>query len=260
MRLPMRQKTRLRPHNSTIFVLGAFILCAALPPALSGCSRPRHGWGSKSAQFWLDLALEGETPDDRRDGINGLSRSSDGDAEWAVKVYDTVARTDTDAMVRCAALNAMSDRADGTMVSTVLKILKSREARFEDVRPASGPVRWEAAKLLLDIVHGMMYEPDMRDEIVSTLLECLAKDRDRNVRLTAIDALGYFAQEPVPTALIDVMESEEDYAMQHAAELSLMALTGKTFHHNAKAWRRWLNSVDDPFAHMGEIPADAYDE
>lgn len=236
------------------------IFVAVSISGLGGCSKPRHGWGQKSSQFWLDLALEGETPDDRRDGVNGLARSSEGDAEWAMKVYDTVARTDTDAMVRCAALRAMSRWADGSMTPTVLRILKSRQQGFEDVRRASGPVRWEAAKLLLEIVHGMMYEQAVRENIVTTLLDCLAKDKDRNVRLTAIETLGYFAQEPVPTALIDVMETEEDYAIQHAAELSLTALTGKTFQHNAKAWRRWLKTASDPFEHMGEIPAEADDE
>lgn len=199
------------------------------------------------------MALEAENADERRQGVRGLAASSDGKSDWAIKVYDTIARTDVNAMVRCAAVKALIPVAGAEQVPTTLKLLASSTRAIEDVRPANGPVRWEAAKLLLAIVDSRAFEEHQRTDIVQTLLERLARDKDRNVRLTAIDTLAYFAQSPVPQALIDVLE-EDDFAIQRAAEKSLIALTGRTHHHDARAWRNWLAQAADPFEHAGTTP------
>jgi len=224
-----------------------------------GCSSSRHSaWFKKpkTSQDWLDMALEAQTPDERREGVIGLSQSRDGTSDWAMKVYDTVARTDTDPMVRCAAIRAMAAWAGSPQVATALKLLRSPSVAAPDVRPAPGPVRWEAAKLLLGVAREGGYEESQREEIVKTLLDRVAKDQDRLVRLTIIDTLAFFPQNPIPAALVDVMETEDDFALQHAAEKSLVVLTGTTHHHDAEAWRKWLAETPDPFEHSGEIPAE----
>jgi HEAT repeat protein len=227
---------------------------------MTGCSTSRHGeWFKKpkTAQEWLDLALEAPTPDERRRGVVGLSQTREGSGEWAMKVYDTVARTDTDPMVRCAAIRAMSPHAGMLQVPTALKLLKSSTAHAADVRPAPGPVRWEAAKMLLGIVRESAYDDPQREEIAQTLLDRLARDDDRSVRLTVIDTLAYFPQSPVPAALVDVIELEDDFTLQHAAETALIAVTGTTHHHDAEAWRQWLAETKNPFEHAGDIPEDS---
>lgn len=224
---------------------------------MTGCAGSRNGpWfkAPKTSQEYVDMALEAPTPDERRAGVLGLSKSRDGTADWAMKVYDTIARTDVDPMVRCTAIRAMAAWAGSQQVPTVLKVLRSSAAATPDVRPAPGPVRWEAAKLLLDVAREGGYEDVQRDEIVKTLLDRVARDQDRQVRLTVIETLAYFPQTPVPAALIDVIETDEDFALQHAAERSLIGLTGATHHHDAAAWRKWLAETKNPFEHAGEMP------
>lgn len=200
------------------------------------------------------MALEGSTGDERRRGVIGLAKSRDGNTEWAMKIYDTIARTDVDTAVRCTAVAALVPAAGPEQVSTAIRILSSTSQQIEDVRPAPDAVRWEAAKLLLSIIANYSYDESQRGEIVQALLERLARDKDRNVRLTSIDALSYFAQDPIPGALVDVMEQEEDFALQHAAETALITLTGHTNHHDPKAWRKWLAETADPFKDMGQSP------
>lgn len=200
------------------------------------------------------MALEGQTGDERRKGVIGLAGSRDGKTEWAMKVFDTIARTDVNTAVRCAALAAMVPAAGAEQVPTATKILSSDSQQIENVRSAPGAVRWEAAKLLLSIIQNSAYEESQRGQIVQVFLERLARDKDRNVRLTSIDGLSYFAQQPIPTALVDVMEQEDDFALQHAAETALITLTGHTQNHDAKAWRKWLAEHPDPFEEMGQTP------
>lgn len=201
------------------------------------------------------MALDGKTPDQRRKGVEGLAASADAGADWAIKVFDTIARTDSDSMTRCAAVRGLQKSADARTVATALKLLVGTDARTEDVRPVPDVVRWQAAKLLLDIVDRYGYDEKQREPIVQVLIDRVQKDPDRNVRLTCIDTLAYFAEQPIPTVLVGVMETG-DFAVQHAAEESLMSLTGQTFHHDAEAWKEWLASTADPFEHAGEHPPD----
>ena len=94
------------------------------------------------------------------------------------------------------------------------------------------------------------------DSIVQTLLDRLGKDPDRNVKLSVIETLAHFPQRPVAGALIDAMDSD-DYAIKHAAERSLVALTGTTHDHDAAAWRQWLAATDDPFKDAGKLSPDS---
>ena len=223
-----------------------------------GCSNARgRSWFAamrpKSSKDWLDMALDSEHPDDRRRGVIGLAASSDATAPWAVKVYDTIARTDADAMVRRAALHALLKVPNPDRVPTALKLLNSIDRRYEDARKASAPVRWEAAKLLFAVVQRYAYGENQHAEIVDTVLALLPGEKEPNVRLTLIETLAYFPERPVLAALIAALDNE-DFAVQHAAEMSLVALTGVTHHHDPDAWRQWLAQADDPFAHTGETP------
>lgn len=227
------------------------VLCAA-----PGCGKNTTGkWFEKphTSKEWLDIALEAPNPDDRRRGVVGLARSNDGGSDWALKVYDTIARTDKDTMVRCTAVRAMWPGATAEQVPTLLGILSSQKRSREDVRIAPGPLRWAAAKVLLAVVNDYRYQDSQRAEIVKTLLDRLSKDDDRNVRLTVIDTLAYFAEQPIPWALADAMQ-EDDFAQQSAAERALICLTGVTHHHDPAAWKKWLSSTQDPFEKAGQTP------
>lgn len=242
-----------RPGTLAIRVVVSLCLLGAVP---CGCSSGRSGgWFQrrKTTEDWVNQALEAECPDDRREGVVGLAKSDEAGADWAFKVFDTIARTDTDAMVRCVAVRGMVDSHAAECVPTLIKLLESGGGHVAGVRAAPGPVRHEAAKALRQLVGDQAYEEPQRGEIIGTLLDRLARDGDRNVRLMLVDAMAYFQESQLLSALIDAME-EDDFAFRHAAERSLIALTGRTHHHNPVAWRAWLTSTDAPFAGAGTTP------
>lgn len=254
----MRMAVTLIKSGSKRSGLVIWMIAVASALVLTGCTKSNRWDGfnfkrAKTSKDYLDMALESERADDRRKGVNGLAESSDATSDWAVKVFDTIARTDTDAMVRRAALRALLRSANSDRVPTTLKLLKSSDVEYEDVRPATAPVRWTAARLLLAVVHGFAFHEDQKSEIVETILDRLPKESDQNVRLALIETLGYFQQRPVLEALINELENE-DFAVQHAAELALVSLTGVTHHHYPSAWRKWLAETSDPFAQAGETP------
>ncbi len=231
------------------------VVCGSL---LSGCSNSQDWQWSKferpkTSEQYLDLALESPRPDDRRRGVVGLADGPDATSDWAVKVFDTIARTDRDPMVRCAALRALSKSISSQRLPTALKLLKSADGDYEDVRQSPPPVRWAAARLLLILVQGSSFGEDQRGQITGALIERLPAESDRRVRLTMIETLGYFPERRVLVALVDALE-DEDFAIQHAAELALAGLTGVTHDHYAAAWRKWLDETPEPFARAGEIP------
>ncbi len=225
---------------------------------LAGCSQSgERKWYTfergKSSDEYLNMALESESPDERRRGVIGLADGPDATSSWAVKVFDTIARTDLDAMVRCAALRALRPTAGDERVPLLLRLLRSPDEPFEDMRKAPAPVRWAAARLLFIVVHNGAFAESRQSDIVKTLLDRLGRERDHNVRLTMIDTLGFIAAEPVVGALIDVLV-DEDFAIKHAAELALASLTGVTHGHDPDAWRQWFAQTSSPFGNAGEMP------
>lgn len=198
-------------------------------------------------------ALEGRTADERRRNVIDLAESKDAQADWAVKTFDSIARTDVDATVRCAAIGGLSKSADQRSVTSLIKITEAIDGDGPDVKRAAPVVRWDAIRLLARIVDRHTYEELQRPDIVRCLIERAKSDVDRNVRLTAIDTLAYFAEQPIPSCLVECLDSD-DFAIRNAAEKSLIALTGATHQHDADAWRTWLASHPDPFAEAGKSP------
>lgn len=229
-----------------------------------GCSSPRAKrlieWvRPRTSADYLNMALESDQADVRRRGVIGLAESGDGQSAWAVKVYDTIARTDRDAMVRRAALRAMRPVVDADRVPTALKLLRSADEKIADTRAAPAAVRWAAARLLWIAVRAGAYREDQRGMILDTFSSQLAREEDSNTRLAMIETLGYFQDERVLPMLVDAME-RDDFAAQHAAEHALAVLTGQTHGHDPAAWRGWLSETDEPFAHAGEVPEELVTE
>ena len=183
-----------------------------------------------------------------------LARGSDAKADWVVKAFDTIARTDADAMVRVEALRGLSASAGPATVPTLVKLLNSAEAPVADVKPAApGPVRWEAALLLERLASQAKIADADRDSALTALLARAERDADRNVRLTAISALRYVPNRRVLPVLVNALRSR-DFAIQHRAEQSLHYLTGQTHDNDADGWDHWLAATPDPFTPAPPAP------
>ncbi|MBK8269321.1 MAG: HEAT repeat domain-containing protein [Planctomycetes bacterium] len=234
--------------------MAAFLLTLSFVSA--GCNSPKNKRmfeGRKSSREYLDMALESKVADERRRGVVGLAKSADGQTEWAAKVFDTLARTDTDAMVRCAALRAMSRCNEASRVETCTILLTSPVRKHEGVREAPPPVRWNAANLLLHVIRTSDVTPEDREMLITTLIERIRAESDHSTRLAMLETLGYFPERRVIEALIDALVTE-NFAVAHTAELSLASLTGVTHDHDVDAWRAWLQETQDPFASAGHLP------
>ena len=238
---------------------GIAMAISASLAASAGCNNSARGTNwlkvdrPRSNQELVDAALEGKTGDERRKAVTELAQRKEASAAWAVKVFDTIARTDSDAMVRCAAVAGLAKSPGPGHVETAVRILRSQREKFDNCRPATGAVRWEAARLLLETSELAAYDDAQQGEIVSALLEALRQDPERNVRLTVIDALAYHRKREVLEGLIAVV-GEEDFAVKRGAEKSLIALTGTTQRYDAEAWTKWLAETPEPFARAGESP------
>ena len=232
--------------------------------AAAACNGPRSTWrpdAMRTSDEWMKLALESPKADERRAGIDGLSASRDGAADWALTIYTSVARTDIDPMVRCAGLAALQrhDLNRAAEVATVL--LMAKDAAPPDVRPAPASVRWSAARVLCAAGADDASKLTQSRGTVDVLVRAAESDASHQVRLTAIDCLGHVRDSRVPPVLIDLLE-DQDFAVRRAAESSLVALTGETHHYDAAAWRAWLAGAGDPFAGAGRTPAgwDAHED
>ncbi len=248
---------RLRRSAGATFL--AVVIGGLLFPLAEGCNSHRsNNWvlipRKKSTSEFADMALESKDADTRRRGVEGLAASPDASLDWAVKVFDTIARTDSDPMVRSAALRALEKTAGAEQLRTAITVLTSNVGKgSKDVRPAPPRVRWSAARLLLAFMDERILDADQRKTTLDVVLQHLKVEDDRTVRLSLIDTLAYFSDQQSVKALIDQLD-DEDYAIQHAAELALVSLTGVTHHHDSAAWRQWLNDTPDPFAQAGQIP------
>ena len=91
------------------------------------------------------------------------------------------------------------------------------------------------------------------------MAERIARHRaDRSGAWTTVEAPLNLAEAlatlpPDRPVLVDCLEAE-DFAVRHAAERSLITLTGATHNHDADAWRSWLAAHPDPFAEAGKTP------
>ncbi len=64
--------------------------------------------------------------------------------------------------------------------------------------------------------------------------------------------MGYFPRPDALEALLQALE-QRDFGVCHAAEQSLMRLTGRTFNHDPLAWKAFIEEADDPFAQRGAL-------
>lgn len=228
----------------------------------SGCSEGQDGnWFSRtfrprSPAEDLRLALEANSPDERRKAVLRIGNGRERPPDAVFAVLSTVARTDSHSSVRCAAIRALTHFMEERAVEPLIMLLLY-EKHPKKVFPPGARVRWDTI-LAISQAKELGLIPDeekagVRVELIRTLLS----ETDRNVRMASADALGEFFHRDVVEALIGALR-EEDFGIVYAAEGSLVALTGVTHQYDADAWLAWLKQTEDPFANAGLIP-EGYD-
>jgi HEAT repeat protein len=202
----------------------------------------------------LFVALQEDDADRRREAVRAIARSDVVAQQWAVKAFDTIARTDPDPQVRCAAIRALGRTGDPGAVEPLLMILNWQEHPDRVPYPPDGEVRWDATAVLANLAGWALAAEQDQPGARSTFARLLKEDENRNVRLEAARGLGCLDAD---RSTLDVLVgglSDRDFGVVYECEQSLIKLTGMTFEYDPQAWTDWLSSTSDPFALAGQTP------
>jgi HEAT repeat protein len=242
-----------------IVLLAAVVLCAA------GCSEgqldtkldrfvqkvfePR-----RTPQQYMLVAVSDADPDLRRKAVANVAESKQSDSGWAIKGFVAIALLESDSQARCVAIRALGQTGDRRAVETMLKLLDYRNQPPQEVRPPDALCRWDATDALADLTAEGAVPEDLRAAVRDMLLDRLRGDSERHVRIAAARGLGCYVEEQCVRALI-VGLRDEDFAVAHQCEESLVRLTGRTHGCSALEWNEWFEANrEDLFAHAGEVP------
>lgn len=188
-----------------------------LPVLLAGCG--------SSANFERNAGgLESRSADIRRESALELGRTTVHDAELRARLIrrlSVLAQSDSDPLVRSAALNALS------MQDPKQALDLARRVRTD----TSPLVRWDAVKIL-----ARTYDISL----IPVLAELAASDPDANARREAAKALGKYDDPRSVAALIDRL-TDGDLSVAHAARESLIHISGGVdLGMKPEPWRKWL--------------------
>jgi HEAT repeat protein len=208
----------------------------------------------KSPQQYMILAVSSEDADVRRASVVRISQSNKYDQEWAIKGFVAIACLENDPQTRCVAIRALARTGDPRATETALKVLNYRDYPPQEVRPPDDICRGDAAFALADLSAAGKVPEEYQDGVRKTLLDRLHLDTDRHTRIAAARGLASYPAEETVAGLIDALR-DDDFAVVHQCENSLMKLTGQAHHGDVQAWEAWLaEHRDDLFAHAGDIP------
>jgi HEAT repeat protein len=209
----------------------------------------------KTPQQYMLVAVSSEDPDARREAVAQISASKLYDREWAIKGFIAIALLESEPQTRCVAIRALARTGDPRATETALKVINYRDYPPEEVWPPVGLCRWDATAALADLSASHKIPEEYTEQVYKTLLDRLRNDDERHARIAAARGLAYYPREETVQALIEGLRNE-DFAVAHQCEESLVQLTGQTHDANVLAWEEWLAANrDDVFAHRGEIPA-----
>jgi HEAT repeat protein len=190
-------------------------------------------------------AIQSEDPDQRRKLLQDVLKSKMATAEWAVKVFATIAKTDPDPQVRCMAIKGLRRSADDRVAEPLLMILNHKE--YPKVTPPPPEVRWDATEVLMFMSDMGSIPAEHQDWARRTLLKLATEDPDRNVRICATHALGDYPNQDVLPILLQALE-DRDFAVRYEAERALQKLTGERHDYDVDGWRAWLAQQKVPLA------------
>jgi hypothetical protein len=206
-------------------ILSGCIVLAALAVGCGGGGDPAAGWtlnnlvrkllGPSPSQY-VDMVLDQNDPDRRREGIIGLSKHDWGLTDKYLRGYAAILKTDRDPLVRAAAARALGKAKDPNYTGDVAAAL------FDE----SDAVRHDAAVALDGVVGEAAVEP---------LRKVAVSDTDQDVRTSCARALRHYWREDVVRTLV-VCLSDKAFGVRHEAHASLVAVTGMDRGYEPENW------------------------
>ncbi len=180
------------------------------------------------------LMVDPHDPDNRRRGTVLIANSPFGGADAYLAMYRDRVENERDPLVKAASIGALG-RYGGPEDAPRIAGGLGDEQELQ--------VRWEAAKALQRI-----HNP----AVVSPLLQTLGDEGEQpDIRVAAAVALGQYPQDRVFQGLVGALDALE-LSVNLAAQQSLVTLTGENTGLDPRAWLRWYNAVDNPFAGQRE--------
>lgn len=236
-------------------------LLVALAQCACGCSELNLDAAVKkifeprrTPQQYMLIAVSDADSDIRREAIAKVARSDQNRLDWAIQGFVAIALLESDPHARCVAIRALRQSGDPRAVEVCLKLLNHREYPPQEVREPDDVVRWEAATALAGLCEQQAVPEPSRAAVRETFLKLLPSDPSRHVRIGAARGLGCFPDVQSLEALLQALR-DEDFAVVHQAESSLVKLTGQTHHCNALDWQAWYEANrQQPFANAGSVP------
>lgn len=236
---PQMDADARRSAGKRIGILSVHLGCLAILLLLgSGCQQLEGAasFGQRLTDFAtgrtaLNSAVRMESqafPDERREGINGLSSRTFGRKEPYTTRYQQIAQSDKDWLVRATAIRALNRSRDASATPIFVKALADE----------SDLVRTEACKAL---VH-------MPDQTAVAPLVKLVSDpgQQRDVRIWAANALKHYPTLEVARTLASQLNNR-DFSVAWQSHQSLVDLTGKDMNYSEPAWLQYLATTQNPF-------------
>lgn len=233
---------------------GLLIRVAGLLALLAGCHSHRD------PQSNMKVALSDQPTDQRREALIAVAESREGDADWAVEGYTSIALLEQEPQVRCVAIRALAATGDPRAADTFLKIVEPASRPYTTIRVPDATTRWEALRALVDYLAADRVAAQWRPRLRTVLMDRLKNDSERQVRIAAAQGLGHFAGDVGAVEALINAQRDPDFAVVHASERSLIKLTGHTHDCSAPAWEAWLAANrDNLFADAGRVPPGTQD-
>ena len=207
----------------------------------------------------LEIALDAESPDVRREAVVRVSKTSHLANDTVVRALGVIARSDDSESVRYAAVRALAKSDALGAVEPFVEIVCVPQEAVPERKPRSGMVRAAALEGLDPFLARGALGVEQRRDCEAAAIDLVGKHPARDVRLAAARFLGRFQSRAAINALVGALD-QRDFGVVYQSERSLMHLTGETFDRNAAAWRRWLAKADDPFAGAGRLDSELYPE
>lgn len=204
------------------------LVCGLVLVFGTGCSAVRNLSERISGEPAKKAALfQSPRPDDRREAILFFADHDYGREAKYTRLYQQIARQDTDPLVRATAIRALNRSRDRSATPIFI-------AGLADAAPV---VRLESAKALNRV-------PD--PAAAEALLKVVNNETEnRDIRLAATEALQHYRTLNVARQLVPLL-NQKDFSIAWQARKSLQAMTGKDMAYNEGAWLQYITGPEKP--------------